>query len=312
MRVLIAGAGSMGSLIASYISDTTKVWLLGRSWHLNPIQQRGYLELVTPNEKREKIEFKPSQIVTKPIELHKKFDVIFITVKAYDTKQILQSLKSVGVSAECYVLFQNGLGNETVAREIIAPTKVLLRGITTNGAHIPSPGIVAHAGKGGTKFGSLSKNYKEWGQQLVTLFRESGLPAEYVENMPYLVWEKLAINAVINPLTALLNVKNKAIYKLPELRTIGKRILNEIKDVAEEEDISLEHIQEKVFQVAKKTGENRSSMLQDLNQKKKTEIGFINEAIVKKAKEKGIRAPFNQLLSLLIRGKEKIIKDKSF
>ncbi|NIQ06792.1 MAG: 2-dehydropantoate 2-reductase [Candidatus Korarchaeota archaeon] len=170
---------------------------------------------------------------------------------------------------------------------------------------MPSPGKVVHAGKGITTFGSLKRNFSTWGQKIATLFSENGLPAEYVEDLAPLLWEKVAINAVINPLTALLTVRNRALCENSALKKLASLFLDEVRAVARREGTSLEAIEDTVFQVSANTGDNRSSMLQDILQQKRTEIDFINGAIIERAKKHEMTVPFNLCLFLLVKSKEK-------
>lgn len=306
MHILVAGTGAIGSLIASYLAEETEIHLLGRSWHLDPIKRKGYLLVVLPNGEEKRITFDTSSLATNPEKLNvKSFDVIFVTVKAYDTKTLLRELDDAGINADCYVLFQNGLGNEEIAREILPERVPLLRGITNNGAHIPKPGKVVHAGRGKTRFGAISRTFEEWSKKLVNLFRESNLEASYEKDMKHFLWEKIAINAVINPLTALLNVKNKAISEFSGLRRLGVLILQEIEKVAKAESVKMKEIVPTVFNIAEKTAENWSSMAQDIRQGKRTEIDFLNGAVVEKAKSHDISTPINNTLYLLVKVLEK-------
>lgn len=305
MRTLIAGAGAIGSLIASYLVEETELWLLGRSWHLDPIKRKEYLTVVLPNGEEKRITFTASTLATNPEALDvKDFDVVIVTVKAYDTKALLRQLRDAGITADCFVLFQNGLGNEALAREILPEQKPLLRGITNNGAHIPTPGKVVHAGRGKTMLGGVSRTFEEWSTKLVNLFKESRLEATYEKDMKHLIWEKIAINAVINPLTALLNVKNKAISEFPNLRRLSVLILKEIEKVAKAENVKLKETVPTVLSIAEKTGENWSSMAQDIKQGNRTEIDFLNGAVVEKARKHDISTPINNTLYLLVKALE--------
>lgn len=312
MRILIAGTGAIGSMLASYLAGETDIWLLGRSWHLEPIKERGYLTITLPNGTEKRVMFDSSTVSTKPKDLTvKNFDVIIVTVKAYDTQDLLQELRNSKITADCYVLFQNGLGNEVIAREFLPAKRPLLRGITNNGAHIPAPGKVVHAGKGETMFGSVTGTFEEWCNKLVLLFNQSGLETTYEENMKQLLWKKVAINAVINPLTALLHVKNKYVREIPEVRRLGKLILEEIKTVAKVENIEFTEIESTVFTIVEKTAENWSSMAQDIKQGKQTEIDFLNGAVLERAKSHNIATPINTSVYLLIKALEKGMNPKA-
>jgi 2-dehydropantoate 2-reductase len=149
------------------------------------------------------------------------------------------------------------------------------------------------------KTGKLSKTERE-SRQLVrayTLLNKALPPVALSNKILHALWSKLAVNAVINPLTALNNVPNLAIC--------NENYSEQIHDICQEfvavaracgEHFDLSEVKDKVIQVAKATGSNFSSMHQDVQYKRETEIDAINGYIVSMAKKKGISVPTNTLL----------------
>lgn len=122
-------------------------------------------------------------------------------------------------------------------------------------------------------------------------------PVQYQSNILKALWAKLSVNAVINPLTALHNIQNKHIAN-PEFEQSRIAICNEFTQVADAYglDFDAKSVHENVLSVAKATGENYSSMHQDVAHGRQTEIDAINGYIVDMAKKKGIPVPENTLL----------------
>ncbi|WP_420935375.1 ketopantoate reductase family protein [Alteromonas sp. A081] len=147
--------------------------------------------------------------------------------------------------------------------------------------------------------GKLSKAERESRQLLTayTLLNRALPPVALSNNILHALWSKLAVNAVINPLTALNNVPNLAICDEGYSKLIHD-ICQEFVAVAEAygENFDLIEIKDKVMQVAKATGRNFSSMHQDVHYKRQTEIDAINGYIVSMAQKKGISVPTNTLL----------------
>ena len=87
-----------------------------------------------------------------------------------------------------------------------------------------------------------------------------------------------------------------------------KKIINEAETVAQQKNITLlyPNIFERIQLICKATAPNRSSMLQDILKGKKTEIEYINGAIVREAKKNGLRAPFNEAITYLIHSVEQL------
>jgi len=299
-RILIAGLGSIGSLVAAYIHRHCELYAIGRKWHVDAIKQRGFLILRKNGEER-KIILK--NVTTTMSNLPKEFDFIIVTTKAHDTERILKELKEAGISAKCYVLLQNGIGNEEVVYKVLGQVN-LIRGITNNGANIPEPGVVIHAGIGETFFAPVSgSNSERFARKLVELFNESGLPAKLEPNLVLLIWKKVIINAVINSLTAVLRMKNRGVYLSNSARKLAEMIIEEICKIAARKGIQIDpkEMINIVMKVAKNTGENISSTLQDVLRGKKTEMDFICGAIVREAKKMKINVPICETLYYLIK-----------
>ncbi len=305
-RILIAGLGSIGSLVAAYIHEHCELYAIGRKWHIDAIKQKGFLTLRKNGEER-KIILK--NVTTTVSNLPKEFDFIIVTTKAHDTEQILKELKEARISAKCYVLLQNGIGNEEVVYKVLGQVN-LIRGITNNGANIPEPGVVIHAGIGETFFAPVSgADSEEFAKKLVELFNKAGLPAKLEPNLVLLLWKKVIINTVINSLTAVLRMKNKGVYLSNSARKLAEMIVEEICKIAARKGIQIDpkEMINVVMKVAKSTGENISSTLQDVLRGKKTEMDFICGAIVRESKKLRVSAPICETLYLLI----KIIEELS-
>ena len=120
---------------------------------------------------------------------------------------------------------------------------------------------------------------------------------QYQSNILKALWTKLSVNVVINPLTALHNIQNKHIAK-PEFEQSRISICNEFTQVADAYGLDFDalSVHENVLSVAKATGENYSSMHQDVAHGRQTEIDAINGYIVDMATKKGIPVPENTLL----------------
>jgi 2-dehydropantoate 2-reductase len=128
-----------------------------------------------------------------------------------------------------------------------------------------------------------------------------------VDDIHRWVWRKLAVNAAINPLTALAGVENSAIANDPALRQAAAVLASEVVTVAQAHKVAIDknEILAAVDEVARATGTNRSSMLVDLEQGERTEIDAINGAVISEATRVGVRVPANQLVTALVRAREK-------
>jgi 2-dehydropantoate 2-reductase len=151
----------------------------------------------------------------------------------------------------------------------------------------------------------LLKKIEEWNTKLIT-------PIHYEERIVVRLWEKLAVNSVINPLTALLECPNGELLQ-PVYDSLICQLIEEMVQVAKAKGIDLDpsRLLERVRQVCHRTSSNFSSMLQDLRNGRKTEIDAINGILVSYGRETGIVPKMHQLLWELIKAKEARLQRKN-
>jgi 2-dehydropantoate 2-reductase len=165
---------------------------------------------------------------------------------------------------------------------------------TSNGLYKNAKGVF-QAGIGDSFWSHVAGEYsgKITNKELIPLFKR----VEHVDNLQQILWQKLVINCAINPLTAIDNVNNGALAADKYTQNINE-IIGETIAVAKKVNVELdfESTRNKVYQVIQSTGANYSSMYQDINANKKTEIDFITGYIVKLAKQFDVATPMSDLL----------------
>jgi len=139
-------------------------------------------------------------------------------------------------------------------------------------------------------------------QEIIAAFNEAGLETEWVEDVESILWEKLLVNAAINPLTALFNCPNGRLALDPTLQAILRDIVAEALPLVRPHGVklSLDEAIARVETVCRATAENISSMLQDIRRGKRTEIDFINGAVVREGERLKQPPPLNRLLTALV------------
>lgn len=293
------GAGAIGSLFGGYLAKADNdVVLVGRNKHVQAIRKRG---LIIRNEDDDIIELKA---VTSANQVKGPLDLILLTVKAYDTKQAVLELESLVDDDTCLLCLQNGLNTEKIVSETIDKS---LRGITSNGSLLLEPGIVLKTGKGNTLIGELDGSITQRAKKIAKSFSDAGLMAKVTNNIKGVVWSKTLVNSGINPLGAIVGVKNGELLRTPSLKQLMIRTVEEGVCVAEKIGISLEEDPVLLtIKTAELTANNKNSMLQDILRHKKTEIDFINGAISKYGKRNKTCTPINDVLTELIKSLEYI------
>jgi 2-dehydropantoate 2-reductase len=135
------------------------------------------------------------------------------------------------------------------------------------------------------------------------MLRVANIETHIVKDAQPMVWSKLIVNAAINPLTALLRVKNGEILTNPPARELMREIAEEVASVAKALGVGLPSLDpmQTVEEVAERTAENVSSMLQDVLRGAPTEVDAINGEVVQAGKLKGIPTPVNRVIWSLVK-----------
>lgn len=303
MHVLIVGAGAMGCLFGARLTTAgAKVLLLDVDVsQVEAIRTSGlHLRELDGGET-----IFPLDASWDPVPWDPPADLVLVMVKSYATPQALQLVhpRSVGPRT-LFLSLQNGMGNGEQLARLVGRNRVLV-GVTAQGATKLGPGVIRHGGVGPTFFGSLSGTRPDEASDIVALFTAAGLETEYREDIQDLLWQKLCVNVGINAVTALCGIPNGAVVSMEPARRVCEAAVVEAVTVARAEGISLpEDMVERVLAVANATASNRSSMRQDVEGRRPTEIDAINGAVVRAAEKHGLSAPVNWTLTQLIKTKE--------
>lgn len=290
--IMIMGAGAIGCLFGGLIAKFGhKVILIGRDWQVKKIRDNG-LHIYNSDDF-----YVYPEAYTSPIES----DLILMTVKAYDTEK---SAKSLLIKEDSVVLsIQNGINNEEIIARIIGLNHVI-GGTTSHGALLLGPGVVRHTGYGKTVIGEMDGRVTERVREVKKIFDDSKIDTIITSDIKKELWNKLIINVGINAISAITGLENGYIYKINNLSEISKKAVREAINIAKKVNINVDLDEEDVLMVAKQTERNRSSMLQDLDRGKKTEIDAINGEIVKIGRKYMLDCDVNETLYHLIKAKE--------
>lgn len=294
MRIVIIGVGAMGCLFGAYLATGADVVLVGH-WpeQVAAIQKDG-LTLIEPNGR---FSTHRLPITNNPATLPPA-DLALVLVKSYQTEKAAALAQQLLHRNGIALTLQNGVGNWEQLSAVLGPQRTTL-GTTTQAAHIPQPGTVQHTGYGQTHLAKpVNSNQLAVIGEFVGLLQQAGMETALVGNVDSLVWGKLAMNAGINPLTALLRVPNGFLAENPQAKTWMQQTAEEVAAVARAQGIELPYpsAAERVLQVAQATAANYSSMLQDVLNGRSTEIEAICGAVVKYGRFCHIPTPRNEKL----------------
>jgi 2-dehydropantoate 2-reductase len=236
-----------------------------------------------------------------PAEITEPADLVLVSVKTYATQVAVQSIQGLCNVSTVLLTLQNGIGNFERISEVVGEASTVV-GVTAQGATLLEPGRVRHGGNGLTVVGEFRGNPTERVHTIVHCFREAGIETRAGANMQQLIWQKLMVNVGINAITALTGIRNGQINTIPDARSLCRAAVEEALLVAERKGFTFDgDMVERVFAVAEATSRNRSSMGQDIDRRRPTEIDAINGAIVSYGKELGLPVVVNETLTRLVR-----------
>ena len=227
-------------------------------------------------------------------------DLVLVTVKAYDSEAVASLLKKSVMRNVPVLSLQNGLGNvEELTRRLGAGSTIA--GTTTEGATTTGPGAVIHTGCGMTWVGEMNGKLSDRCLTIQGAFRKAGFTTIISNNIKGALWAKAIVNSSINPITAITRVRNGDVDKIPELREAASEVVDEGIAVAQANGILLKPSPKFLLtRILALTPRNKSSMLQDIEFGRKTEIGQLNGAISRQGSLVGVSTPFNDLLTRLV------------
>lgn len=298
MEVVIIGSGAMGSLFGGRLAADEHDVTLVDTWeeHVRALNENG-LVISTPDGTEQTIEV---TAVTDPATIES-IDVAIIFVKSIHTESALQDSAPILEDEVDVITVQNGLGNpETIAHYV--PEEHVIAGTTAQGAILEGPGHITHAGQGPTLIGRYYGESDDKDYEIADQFTSAGIETEVTNTVKDIIWEKVLVNIGINAATALAKVQNGLIARTDSGRQIAKMAVSEAIVVAQAEGRSIrDDMVEYVMEVSESTAPNKSSMCQDLEAGRKTEIETLNAEIIRRAERHEISVPVNRTLTNLIR-----------
>jgi 2-dehydropantoate 2-reductase len=230
-------------------------------------------------------------------------EVIVICVKSFQVANALKAIRHLIADNAMIVLTHNGLGTLEEISYLLKPSQCLLTLLLTQGAKKVTDYHVEHTGMGDSDLGIVSGKLNPVKQeQLLAYFQQGLKQINWQTNINQAQWRKLAINCVINPLTAIENIDNGDITQ-PIFQKKVKIIIAEIVDVAEKEGVFLkkEYLLTLINKVAENTAKNSSSMRVDILEKRTTEIDYINGYIHRLGIKHQLATPINTQLWLAVK-----------
>ena len=288
MRIIVLGAGAIGSVYGARLSKFHDVTLIGGAAHVAAIERDGLImQGLVPETLR-----LPAYTSVPAIEPD---TLILLTTKVNNNAAAVAPIVDQLCEGVTLVCVQNGLYSENLVKDLVGNRAPVLRAITQVGGVLVRPGVVDNTVAGYTLLESHERS-----PRIAAILTEAGLDGRIIPDIKKEMWRKAVFNCVINPTTALLQSEVGSIVD-PQLNGLKRQIIDECVAVANADGVTLDEdfvaVIDRLFAGARTI----ASMRQDLMKGRKTEIDHMNGAVADLGEKYGIPTPVNAAMATLIR-----------
>jgi len=303
-KILVIGLGAIGGILACHLSASgNKVCGVDiRDEAVNAISKNGIniQNLTTVHSHLDEVQTKLENLN------EREFDYVVIAVKAPYMEKVISELNQLK-GEFILVAFQNGLDNEEYLAEFYDKERIL-RFVINYAGNIVSPDTISMSFfnkpnyVGGLFPGKICQFTREFAQ----LVSNASLITECVTDIKKLTWKKTILNAILAPISALLNFTMAEVMTSTETRSLVELLFKECLTVAEHLGYSYgDDFFQKGMDYLSAAGHHKPSMLIDIENGNPTEIDYINGKIAAYGRKLNIPVPFNTTVYKLIKAKEK-------
>ena len=299
MRIVILGAGAIGSVYGAKLSKHHDVTLVGGAAHVAAIERDG-LQMQGLLSETLRLPAVTRLASIEPGTL------ILLTTKVNNNVAAVEPIVPLLKDGVTIVCVQNGLYSEDLVKALVNDRALVLRAITQVGGVLVRPGLVDNTVAGYT----LLEDHRQ-SPAIAAVLTEAGLDGRIIPDIKKEMWRKAVFNCVINPTTSLLACEVGGIVD-PRLNSLKQQIIDECLAVARADGVTFEDLSaeahgakaedfvaliDRVFAGARTI----ASMRQDLMKGRKTEIDHMNGAVAALGEKYGLPCPVNAALATMIR-----------
>jgi 2-dehydropantoate 2-reductase len=308
MKICIVGAGAIGGYLGAKLALAgEEVTLIARGQHLAAIQTQG-LQVIMADGSTHVIH---PTLATSDINQAGTQDIVIVAVKAQSLPAIAPGLSSLYHSQTMVVTAQNGIpwwyfhkhGGEYEGQQIQAvdPQGIIAAHIDIDrvigavvypAVELQSPGVIRHIEGDRLSLGEIDNSKTARIQTLANICKQAGLKAPIRSHIRTEMWLKLWGNLAFNPISALTRATLEEICQYPLTRELAQQMMIEAQTIAEKLGIKFGISLEQRINGAEKVGAHKTSMLQDIEAHRPTEIEAILGAVIELGKLTHIPTPY--------------------
>lgn len=312
----VLGSGSVGlAIAATYARAGLDVTVLARGSSVDLLRQNGITVTGVSGEHHIEAQRLRVSDAENPSAEDTDCDLLIVATKAYQVREVLRNLMQKASTAgapRAVLLLQNGWGSADEARAILPAgvavfSSIMMIGIERRTSTHVNVNVQASPIRIGTLFGAASAEMKE----VVKRGQEGFLPITYDDNIEPAILNKLLFNTCLNAIGAVTRMTYGELVSNEHTRRLITCIADETIRVIQAErrhtlaQDGADYVEKSLTPfVLPKAAAHRSSMLQDVEAGRKTEIDYLNGAIVDMGTRQSIATPYNDAVAGLIRASE--------
>ncbi len=311
MRVLIYGGGAVGLGVASCLLNSgASVDIIARENTFEALKKSGLARTGIFGDFHALPGTFSSYTKLSNIAVKKPYDYILVCTKSFDSFEAAKDLsghKFLFDDKTKIILFQNGWGNTEIFLQFFDKKLVYNARVITGFSRSKNNAVVITVHAEPIHIGSLFGGALSSVEKLCEAITSGGVPCQTTESIEKDIWAKMLYNCALNPLGAILDVPYGVLAKYESTRSIMNNTVNEIFAVLsrtgykthwEKAEDFLEVFYDKLVP---DTAQHKSSTLQDILAKKKTEIEALNGAVIKLAQKYQVNVPYNSIVYNMVK-----------
>jgi len=291
MRIAIMGAGGVGGCLGGLLGKAgNDVWLIVRGEHLEAIRANG-LKLVRPDT-----EFVVQVNATdNPAEVGP-VDLVLFTVKTYQNRHVITTLKPLMGHETSVITLQNGVESHEQLGAVLGPSNIL-PGAYWASSHILSPGVIGEDVPAQISFGELDDTDSLRSPDIRKVFRDAGIETEISLDPLQVLWEKFIILSALAGITSAAQTRPKELLKYPDARTMFCNAMEESLAVGLAKGINLpDNLVQDSLKYIESLPDFQNSMHGDYEAGRPTELEALSGAVIRLGKQIGVKTPVHEFL----------------
>ena len=291
MRIAIMGAGGVGGCLGGLLGKAgNDVWLIVRGEHLEAIRANG-LKLVRPDT-----EFVVQVNATdNPAEVGP-VDLVLFTVKTYQNRHVITTLKPLMGHETSVITLQNGVESHEQLGAVLGPSNIL-PGAYWASSHILSPGVIGEDVPAQISFGEIDDTDSLRSPDIRKVFRDAGIKTEISLDPLQVLWEKFIVLSALAGITSAAQTRPKELLKYPDARAMFCNAMEESLAVGLAKGINLpDNLIQDSLKYIESLPDFQNSMHGDYEAGRATELEALSGAVIRLGKQIGVKTPVHEFL----------------